>query len=200
MQMVKDRPFALSEWIHVQPNEWNAEGPAIVGVYGMGLQGLGRFVSLCHQRNWLQRNCKWPAPVEREFTDANRTLSGSGAYDLSWRCQRRQSHFHAQSQFARVAKGEIGFEERVAQSGDVKMFNGDVPVEALAAGKVEVQFTRKPEKTAPLDMSTQLRKKVIVSNTGQLMWDYSQEKAGYFTVDTPGTKAVVGFAPKKPLC
>jgi hypothetical protein len=39
MQQVADRPFMLSEWIHVEPNEWGVEGPAIVGAYGMGLQG-----------------------------------------------------------------------------------------------------------------------------------------------------------------
>ena len=39
LQQVSDRPFMLSEWIHVFPDEWFAEGPAIVGTYGMGLQG-----------------------------------------------------------------------------------------------------------------------------------------------------------------
>lgn len=39
MQQVADRPFSLSEWIHVLPNEWGVEGPAIIGAYGMGLNG-----------------------------------------------------------------------------------------------------------------------------------------------------------------
>ncbi len=39
MQQVADRPFMLSEWIHVFPNEMGVEGPAIIGAYGMGLQG-----------------------------------------------------------------------------------------------------------------------------------------------------------------
>ncbi len=39
MQQVADRPFMLSEWIHVWPNEWGVEGPAIIAAYGMGLQG-----------------------------------------------------------------------------------------------------------------------------------------------------------------
>ena len=39
LQQVVDRPFALSEWIHVYPNVYAAEGPAIVAAYGMGLQG-----------------------------------------------------------------------------------------------------------------------------------------------------------------
>jgi hypothetical protein len=39
MQQVADRPFMLSEWIHVTPNEWSVEGPAILDAYAMGLQG-----------------------------------------------------------------------------------------------------------------------------------------------------------------
>ena len=40
---------------------------------------------------------------------------------------------------------------------------------------------------------------VIRSNTGQLVWDISRPGKGFFTVNAPGTKAVVGFAPDKPI-
>ena len=39
LQQCSDRPFMLSEWIHVFPNEWGVEGPALLGAYGCGLQG-----------------------------------------------------------------------------------------------------------------------------------------------------------------
>ena len=39
LQQVADRPFGISEWIHVYPSLYSAEGPAIFAVYGMGLQG-----------------------------------------------------------------------------------------------------------------------------------------------------------------
>jgi len=39
MQQVDGCAFVQSEWIHVLPNEWAAEGPAIIGAYGFGLQG-----------------------------------------------------------------------------------------------------------------------------------------------------------------
>jgi len=35
--------------------------------------------------------------------------------------------------------------------------------------------------------------KVFVSDTAQLRWDVSQDKAGFFTVDTPRTKVFTGF-------
>ena len=38
VQQVIDRPFSVSEWIHVWPALYAAEGPAIIAVYGLGLQ------------------------------------------------------------------------------------------------------------------------------------------------------------------
>ena len=39
MQQVADRPFMISEWIHCFPSELGVEGPAVLGAYGLGLQG-----------------------------------------------------------------------------------------------------------------------------------------------------------------
>ncbi len=39
LQQVVDRPFGLSEWIHVYPSLYSAEGPALIAAYGLGLQG-----------------------------------------------------------------------------------------------------------------------------------------------------------------
>ena len=36
---VTDRPFSLSEWMALIPNQWVAEGVPIIALYGMGLQG-----------------------------------------------------------------------------------------------------------------------------------------------------------------
>ena len=39
LQAVIDRPFSLSEWMSLVPNEWTAETAPLIAVYGMGLQG-----------------------------------------------------------------------------------------------------------------------------------------------------------------
>lgn len=39
MQQVIDRPFSLSEWMSLVPNQWTAEAAPLVAAYGMGLQG-----------------------------------------------------------------------------------------------------------------------------------------------------------------
>ena len=64
LQQVSDRPFALSEWIHVYPNVYAAEGPALVAAYGMGLQG-------------------WDASYEFQ-SQANRQVFGDIAGKFPW--------------------------------------------------------------------------------------------------------------------
>ena len=39
LQQVAGHPFGISEWIHVYPSLYSAEGPALFAAYGMGLQG-----------------------------------------------------------------------------------------------------------------------------------------------------------------
>ena len=45
-------------------------------------------------------------------------------------------------------------------------------------------------------MSEQIKKRSILSNTGQLQWDYATPDTSHFTINTDGTKALVGFVPK----
>jgi hypothetical protein len=96
-----------------------------------------------------------------------------------------------------LATGSFDFSDKVAQQGDIKSFTGNTPAEALAAGRLLVKFTAKDEPSIFPEMGKYDQNKVIVSTTKQLTWDYSGK--GYFTVNTEGTKAVVGFAQEKKL-
>jgi hypothetical protein len=68
--------------------------------------------------------------------------------------------------------------------------------EALAAGRVVVEFTEQPQPNTFPDLTKYRQGAAIVSATKQLAWDTAD--TGFFTVNTPGTKAVVGFAEGKP--
>jgi hypothetical protein len=96
---------------------------------------------------------------------------------------------------ADLAEGKFPFEDKVDQAGDVKTFTGTVPGEALAAGRVVVEFTDTPQPPLVPDLTKYRDGSVIRSATGQLAWDAAGR--GSFTVNTPGTKAVVGFAKGK---
>jgi hypothetical protein len=199
MQQVEDRPFMLSEWIHCAPNEWGVEGPAIIGAYGMGLQGwdvsflfqnrdTGRFVELIYDdtRDVWQALAPqvlgvFPA-VSRQVLRGDVTEAG----DVAVR------NVHAPSLF----EGRLAFEDRVQQVLDVKTFDSDkVPAVSLAAARCVVRFTTAYEETPAFDLAPYRQGPALAASTRQLTWHAGANATdGCFTMDTPGTKAVVGFA------
>jgi hypothetical protein len=195
LQQVVDRPFALSEWIHVYPNVYAAEGPAIIAAYGMGLQGWDasyEFQSQASKRVFgdIGGNFPWgvweadvPSSLG-QFPSLARMIYRGDVKEGEVISVRRVSP-------ADLAEGNFSFSDKVEQKGDVKTFGGSVPPEALAAGRVVVEFTDKSQPSQLPDMSRYRQGSVIKSVTGQLAWDTSAE--GFFTVNTAGTKAVVGF-------
>ena len=196
LQQVIDRPFALSEWIHVYPNVHSAEGPAIIAAYGMGLQGWDasyQFQSQANRRAFgeLAGNFPWgvweaDVPTSLgQFPSLTRMIYRGDVKEGEVISVRRVSR-------ADLAEGRFSFTDKVEQQGDVKTFGGSVPPEALAAGRVVVEFTDKSQPSQLPDMKRYRQGTVIKSTTGQLAWDTAGQ--GFFTVNTAGTKAVVGFS------
>ena len=195
LQQVIDRPFALSEWIHVYPNVYAAEGPAILAAYGMGLQGWDasyEFQSQAVRRMFGDIGGNFPWGVWE--ADVPTSL---GQYPILARMIHRGDVKEGDIIAVRrvcpadLAEGRFNFSDKVEQKGDVKTFGGTVPPEALAAGRVVVEFTEKTEPSQLPDMKRYRDGAVIKSVSGQLAWDTAGQ--GFFTVNTAGTKAVVGF-------
>ncbi|HEY7315272.1 MAG TPA: hypothetical protein VH643_38430 [Gemmataceae bacterium] len=201
LQQVIDRPFALSEWIHVYPNVYGAEGPAILAAYGLGLQGWDAsyqfqsqatrrvFGDIAGQFPWGVWEADVPTSLG-QYPALARMIFRGDVKEGDVISVRRVSP-------ADLAEGRFSFSDKVEQRGDVKSFAGSVPPEALAAGRVVVEFTDKSQASQLPDMSRYRRGSIIRSATEQLAWDTSGQ--GFFTVNTPGTKAVVGFAGGKEL-
>ncbi|MFO7958946.1 MAG: hypothetical protein R6X33_17820 [Candidatus Brocadiia bacterium] len=196
MQQVLGRPFGISEWMSLVPNPWVAEAPPVIAVYGMGLQGWD--ASFAYANNDAEFSPTVLSPSHGPYTTENPMHMGTypalarmiyrGDVEEGDLVSVRKVHVPS------LEQGELGFSEEVEQAGDVKSFGGEVPPEALAAGKVAVEFTDQPEPTEPPDLTGLWDREAaeVVSNTGQLRWRCAE--SGYFAVDTPGTQAVVGFA------
>lgn len=196
LQQVADRPFMLSEWIHCYPNEWGVEGPALVGAYGMGLQGWdasfmfqnrdeGTFSSRLGRETWdvTAPHILGVLPaVSRHVLRGDVREADPGAL----------RYVHVPSLF----EGRLGFEESVQQQSDVKAFGGvQVPARALAATRVTVAFTESYRETPAVDLTAFLSAGVLTSATRQLQWRVGLTRHdGHVTINTPGTKAVIGFA------
>jgi len=196
MQQVSDRPFMLSEWIHVVPNEWGVEGPAIIGAYGMGLNGWdvsymfqnsdsGGFSSRLGGQQW---DVTAPQVIGIFPAVARQVLRG----DVSESTLVARRFVHVPS----LHEGKIGFEDRTTQQNDVKTFDSDkVPAGALSVAKCVVEFTDRYEDTPAFDLAPYRNGNSLVSSTKQLRWYEGQAGLdGYITVNTDATKAVVGFA------
>ena len=196
MQQVADRPFMLSEWIHVSPNEWGVEGPAVIGAYGMGLQGWdvsymfqnrdsGTFSERIGRDRW---DVTAPHVMGVFPAVARQVLRG----DVKEADLAAPTYVHVPS----LAKGKLGLDDKVVQQYDVKTFTSEqVPAAALAVVRSAVVFTDEYRDTPAFDPATYLKDGVYTSATGQLRWRPGDSKLdGFFTMNTEATKAVVGFA------
>ncbi len=193
LQMVSDRPFALSEWMSLPPNEWIAEGPVLIATYGLGLQG-------------------WDASYAfaSDFPEFTNTIHTPGVYNVNSPTQIAlypalvSTIYNADIKEGKVVsernvhipslkKGKLGFNDAQEQNWDQKIFGG-VPQEALAAGRVVVNFTDEFVPTTEPDLSAYVdtSNKVVKSSSNQLRWDYSGE--GFVTINTPSLQGFVGFS------
>lgn len=196
MQQVADRPFMLSEWIHVFPSEWGVEGPAILAAYGLGLQGWdvsfvfqngddGRFSERLGRQAW---DVAVPQ-ILGVFPAVARQIHRGDVRQSTVVAERR---VHVPSLF----EGKLDFEDRVAQGYDDKeLDSAQVPARTLAVARSVVAFTDEDVATPAFDLKAYEKDGQLVSSTGQLRWKEADKTGGgFFTMDTPGTKAVVGFA------
>jgi hypothetical protein len=186
----------LSEWIHVYPNEWGVEGPAIIGAYGMGLQGWdvsymfqnrdsGGFSSIIGRDQW-----DVTAPqILGVFPAVARQVLRVDVKESNVLATRR---VHVPS----LQKGRLGFEDKVIQEHDIKIFDSDkVPFRTLSVARCVVEFCDQYHHTPAFDLSPYIQNGIFQSSTGQLRWKEGDSRhSGYFTIDTAATKAVVGFA------
>lgn len=196
LQQVGDRPFGLSEWITVYPSTYRAEGPPMIAAYGLGLQGWDasyQFQSQAASRafndrvGWMPWGV-WEADTPTQigqYPALSRMVLRGDVKESEVISTRRVS-------LSELERGEFSFSDRVEQQGDIKSFGGTVPAEALAAGRLVVEFTDSQQPSTFPDMEKYTQGDMIVSSTNQLAWNKADK--GYFLVNTPGTKGVVGFA------
>ncbi len=200
LQQVAGRPFGLSEWIHVYPSLYSAEGPALIAAYGLGLQGWDASFEFQSQINahTFNERVGWPPWGVWEADVPTQIGQYPVLARMIYRGDVRESGVISTRRVSEgdLANGQFNFSDRVKQQGDIKTFDGSVPAEALAAGRVVVEFTAQPQASSFPDLSKYRHGESIVSSTRQLAWNTAGK--GFFTVNTPGTRAVVGFAEGKP--
>jgi hypothetical protein len=199
LQLVGGHPFSLSEWDTQLPNAWLAEGAPIIAAYGMGLQGW----SMAYQ--FASDGAGFSDRIDRVQSWGGSTLWNTdtplkiGLYPALARMLYRGDVKRSPPIASRtltirqLEEGKVPFSEQVESHGDVKSITGAVPPQALAVGRVELRFAEQPRAPSVLDLAPYTSGTILTSMTRQLAWDTAG--GGCFTIDTPGTKGVVGFAP-----
>ncbi|HEX4124074.1 MAG TPA: hypothetical protein VHY37_05045, partial [Tepidisphaeraceae bacterium] len=195
-EQVIDRPFGVSEWITQYPSLYCADGPAVFAAYGMGLQGWDasfEFQSLAERNNGFDTTLG-PLPYGIWQVDTPTQIGQFPAIArMVYRGDVKEGDIIADRRVSKddLEKANFNFSDKIDTSGDSKNLDGSLPAAAIAAGRVVVEFTDKEQDSTLPDMAKYTQGAAVVSNTGQLKWDPSNQ--GYFTINTAGTKAVVGF-------
>ena len=199
LQQVEGAAFMVSEWTHEQPNEWYAEGPVTHAAYGWGLQGWDVSYHFL-----FGANTRASDRIGRGTWDANNpailtTLPAVSRMVRRMDVDESPKTITLNAHVPSLLEGRMSFRGRTMQRRDQKVFATDkVPVEALAAVRVAVDFTDAYEDTPAFDLSPYLDGNTIVAANGQLRWTSvpgGDSHTGYYTINTRGTKGFVGFAP-----
>jgi hypothetical protein len=199
LQQTEGRPFALSEWMSLIPNQWTAEAAPLVAAYGMGLQGWDASYAFALDYPHFTKTIHTPG-VYNVTSPTHLTLYPALAAMLYRNdLKEGQTIIRRPVNMAEVSAGKTTFSDKIEQDYDRKQFSGDVPLAALAVGPVKVAFdsAKTPQPETAWQKHWRETEKVVVSNTGQLRWDYQGK--GHFTINTAGTKGLVGFAEGKEL-
>ncbi len=194
LYQVNDRPFAITEWSSLPPNQAKFEAAPLMAFYGMGLQGWD---ALYHFANGLPHlGDGWPG-LTKYSSDTPHYMGQFPALAFALH------HGH-------VATGPVVAMRRLATDDlfkgvdplgqdftggghDVKTLDGQqaTPPEALAIGRVTIGFDAGEAKS--LEASTYWNKdlKTIRSATNQLTWDYGR---GLVVLTPEKTQAIIGRA------
>ena len=193
LQQTEGRPFVLSEWMSLVPNEWTAEASPVVAAYGLGLQGWDGSYAFALDYPHFTKTLHTPGVYN--VTSPTQLALYPALAAMLYRDDVREGTtvIRRGVNLADLAAGKTDFAEKVEQDHDRKQFSGGLPGEALAVGPVKIDFNAAAgAKTVPdWDKYWDKSKKVVRASTGQLEWHYGGK--GYFTINTPGTKGLVGF-------
>jgi hypothetical protein len=189
VQRVQGKPHMVTEYQHSSPNTYGSEGPLFAAAYGalQDWDGIWMFAYGGNSTNW-----------DRGYV--------SGYFDHDTHVGKMANMLLAAAIFrrgdVRAARHEDAIRFTPADEVEVATFNGSAWNVANAGHRGmpgSLAYTRRismatgsgtrGSATAPAAPSGS----VHIADTGELRWDTSLASQGVVTIDTPRTKALVGF-------
>jgi hypothetical protein len=191
---VEDRPFSMTEWTVLPPNQWKAEVVPLYAFYGIGLQGWDASYHFINGRSRIGDG--WPG-LSSYCTDTPHYIGQFPAVAFAI----HKGHFKEAPIVAarRLAVDELftGLDplsqDFTAGGHDVKALKGKLrtPTEVLAVGRVTISFDGGESERSDWSEHWDEARRIVRSVTGEHTWDMSRRVV---TISSPKTQAVVGFA------
>ncbi len=193
---VEDKPFVMTEWTQLPPNQWKAEVAPLFAFYNLGLQGWDN--SYHFAGSMPRMGSGWP--------NMNSYVSETPHYfgqfpALAFAIHKghiREAPTAAARRLPleKIFQGFDALSQDFTGGGyDQKELKGklETPKEVLAIGRVTVKVAdgQEPSFKADWDKYWDRERKVVTSMTGELVWDYGQRVV---LLKAPRTQAVIGFA------
>jgi hypothetical protein len=194
-QRVQGKPFTVTEYQHPSPNYYGAEGPLLLAAYGalQDWDGLWLF-------EYGRGNDTAATGCFRGFFDTGQHPTKMANLLVAAALFRRGDVTPALQEYPMAVTPETELEILLKAGGAWSVMNGGhlgVSSKLALASRLSLSvgsnargLTNPPASPAG---------SVISSDTGQLTWNLSQSNQGVVTVQTPRTKAVVGFVNQQPI-
>ncbi len=190
-QRVAGKPFTVSEYNHPFPNYYGAEGQPMLRAYGAFQDWDGVFEYTYNHSPDFQptKNTYFFSMICR--TDVLAHIPACAAMFLRGDVQKAKqcvtANISDETEFEKLRKGQ-GISVGITSAG----LSGSLPLlhqtqVALHAGEDSVSGVENPNEE--LDAM----KNLIVSDTGELVWDNQTPGKGVFLVRSPNTKLFTGF-------
>ncbi len=185
---VLGKPYTVSEYNHPFPNQYGAEGQPMLRAYGrlQGWDGVFEYTYNHHPNFEPNINPRYFDMIGR--TDVLAHFPACAAIFLRGDVQEAKStvvgamdypaYFDrlARTKAVNIGIASLGFDSRLTLLHKTGVdLSGKLGTDPATVEKI------------PADQ------KVFVSDTGELTWNVEQPKAGYLTINTPGTKLFTGF-------
>ena len=195
LRRVLGKPFAVTEYGSPSPNTHSGEGPLLVGAYA----ALQDWNFICISRYTLQAGLPytWGSGAFRGYFDVDQHPTKMLGFIPAVAMFTREDVQTAQQQVVLPldqAREMAELQRRATPWQVLDMTQLGVPPETSLVHRVAVatEGMTIPQDAVPPDPKLS-KQPAWTSDTGQLVWDHAEEKHGVVTINTPRSKAVIGY-------
>ena len=189
MKQVGDKPFSMTEWTMCPPNQWKHECAPLFAFYGMGLQGWDASNHFAQTGSRLGDG--WPG-MRSYASDTPHYMGQFPALAFALQRGHIKESPPAAERFVdktELFSGKTPVLQDYYTGTELQKPVGGTPAEVFAIGRVTLNFKEGKDRMVNFDDFWKKPEKTITSVTGELVWDYGNERV---QLRGPKTQALLG--------